>query len=299
MVSENKGSAQSLVDIDWGEQWVCEHGMYHADDSSEYWDKRAPKFGTKHGVSAYQVAFVEKLALEPGDSVFDMGCGNGAIAIPLAKAGHAVVARDFSDGMLAALAAEMEAKGVTGIDYARMSWEDDWQEHGIADGMVDVAFASRSVITADLKASLMKLSRVARKRACATVSTAASPQVSNEALRSLGATRVMSRDAAYTFNILLQAGFNPEVSYIVSHRFDAYEDYDDAFGFMAKMLDAAHRYVSAEDLETMRRNLPDWLREHLVPNENAGKVNSHDEIEGPLRLDVDFVVRWAFISWEV
>ena len=292
-------TTQSLVDTDWGEQWVKEHGEYDADERVEMWDKRAPKFGTKRGVSPYALAFIEKLELQPGDVVFDMGCGNGTTAIPLAKAGHEVIARDFSTGMLDALAAQIENEGVTGIDYARMSWEDDWQAHGITGGMADVAFASRSVITADLKTSLQKLSRVARRKACVTVSTSANPQVSEEALRSLGATRVKSGDALYVFAILTQMGFNPEVSYIESHRFDSFEDYDDAMRFMERMLEAAEKYVPAADLETARCNLPGWLDEHLVPNENAGKLNSHNEVEGPLRLDVDFVVRWAFISWEV
>lgn len=250
-------------------------------------------------MSPYAATFVEKLALEPSDIVFDMGCGNGAIAIPLAKAGHKVIARDFSPAMLAALADQMESEDVTSIDYARMSWEDDWQACGITDSMVDVAFASRSIITADLKAALEKLSRVTRKRACVTVSTSASPVVSEEALHSLGATKVKSGDALYVFAILSQLGFNPEVSYIVSHRFDAFDDRDDAMRFMTRMLETAEKYVSAADLEIARCNLPGWLDEHLIPNENVGKLNSHDEIEGPLRLDVDFVVRWAFISWEV
>ena len=293
---------QSIADIDWGEQWVLERQERHErreGSNAEFWNKRAPKFGTKRGVSPYAATFIEKLALEPNDTVFDMGCGNGAIAIPLAKAGHAVIARDFSIGMLSQLAAQMEAESVTGIDYACMSWEDDWQAHGITDGMVDVAFASRSIITADLKDSLTKLSRVARKRACITISTASSPLVSSGALYSLGAKQIKSGDMLFAFAILVQMGFNPEVSYIESHRFDAFEDYDNAFDSMMRMIEAAERYTSTEDVETMKRNLPDWLHEHLVPNENAGRLNSHDEIEGPLRLDVDFIVRWAFISWEV
>lgn len=291
---------QSLIDTDWGEQWAREQGRYHADDSAEYWDKRAPKFGTKRGVSPYQVAFVEKLALEPGDVVFDMGCGNGGIAIPLAKAGYHVIARDFSSGMLAELAREAEEAGVIdGIDYARMSWEDDWEACGITPGMVDVAFASRSIITADLKAALRKLSRVARKRACATVSTSASPHVSCDILKSLGATRVKARDAVYAFNILVQLGYNPEVSYIVSKRCDAFDSREDALAAMQRMIEGGAPYLSAEDVQTVKANLLAWLDENLVPNENAGMVNSHNEIEGPWRLAVPREVRWAFLSWEV
>ena len=33
-------------------------------------------------------------------NVFDMGCGTGALAVPLGLAGHKVVAADFSRGML-------------------------------------------------------------------------------------------------------------------------------------------------------------------------------------------------------
>ena len=290
---------QSLIDTDWGAQWASEQGEYHADDNAAYWDNRAPKFGTKRGVSDYVRAFIDKLALGPDDSVFDMGCGNGALAIPLAKAGHMVIARDFSRGMLAALAEEMAAQGVSGIDYAQMSWEDDWEACGIGEGIVDVAFASRSIITSDLKASLVKLSKVARKRACVTVSTNATPHTSADILRSLGATAIKERDSLYTFAILVQLGYHPEVSYILSKRCDAYEDVADAQAAIERMIASAEPYMAAKDTQRCKENLPAWLEQNLVPNENAGQLNSHNEIEGPLRLAVPREVRWAFISWEV
>lgn len=290
---------QSLIDTDWGAQWMREQAEYHPDDNVEYWDNRAPRFGTKRGISDYVLAFIEKLALEPGDSVFDMGCGNGALALPLAKAGHRVIARDFSGGMLAALAEEIAAQGVSGIDFAQMSWEDDWQACGVGERIVDVAFASRSIITSDLRASLEKLSKVARKRACVTVSTNASPHVSADILRSLGAKAIKERDSMYTFAILVQMGFHPEVSYIMSRRCDAYEDAEDARAAIERMIVSAEPYMSIDDARACRENLPAWLEENLVPNERAGQLNSHNEIEGPLRLRVPREVRWAFISWEV
>jgi len=290
---------QSLIDTDWGAQWKKEQGEYHSDDNEAYWDNRAPKFGTKRGISPYVLAFIEHLALEPEDSVFDMGCGNGALAIPLAKAGHKVIARDFSRGMLAALAEEIDAQGIANIDYAQMSWEDDWEACGIGTHIVDVAFASRSIITSDLKASLEKLSKVARKRACVTVSTNATPHTSSDILKSLGATYVKERDSMYTFAILIQMGYHPEVSYILSQRCDAYEDKGDARAAIERMIMSAEPYISAKDACRCRENLPAWLEENLVPNENAGQLNSHNEIEGPWRLAVPREVRWAFISWEV
>lgn len=290
---------QSLIDTDWGAQWMREQAEYHPDDNVAYWDNRAPRFGTKRGISDYVLAFIEKLALEPEDSVFDMGCGNGALALPLAKAGHRVIARDFSGGMLAALAEEIAAQGVSGIDFAQMSWEDDWQACGVGERIVDVAFASRSIITSDLRASLEKLSKVARKRACVTVSTNASPHVSADILRSLGAKAIKERDSMYTFAILVQMGFHPEVSYIMSRRCDAYDDAEDARAAIERMIMSAEPYMSIDDARACRENLPAWLEDNLVPNERAGQLNSHNEIEGPLRLRVPREVRWAFISWEV
>ena len=289
----------SLIEVDWGAQWMRERSQYHHDDSAEYWDKRAPKFGTKRGVSPYRVAFIEKLNLDEGDTVFDMGCGNGGIAIPLAQAGYKVIARDFSSGMLAELAREIEATGVTGIDFAQMSWEDNWEACGIEPGMVDVAFASRSVITADLKASLQKLSRVARKRACVTVSTSASPRVSVDILKSLGASHMIARELVYTFNILIQLGYNPTVSYIESKSFDAYDSREDALTSLQRMIELAQGHLSKKDAELVQENLPTWLENNLVPNENSGLLNSHNEIEGPWRLAIPHEVRWAFVSWEV
>lgn len=54
------------------------------------------------------------LALEPGESVLDMGCGAGSIAIPLAQAGHPVIAADFSPAMLGTLDAGIEYYGLEG-----------------------------------------------------------------------------------------------------------------------------------------------------------------------------------------
>ena len=55
--------------------------------------------------------------------------------------------------------------------------EHDWANYGLEEGSVDVAVASRSVITHDLEDSLKKLSAVARERACVTVCTGVSPRV--------------------------------------------------------------------------------------------------------------------------
>lgn len=81
-----------------------------ADDSFE-WDKRARHFRPLE-TAPYARDFIKLLALEPRESVLDMGCGAGSIAIPLAQAGHPVIAADFSPAMLGTLDAGIEYYGL-------------------------------------------------------------------------------------------------------------------------------------------------------------------------------------------
>ncbi len=72
-------------------------------ESKARWDRKAPSFARKPTRSGYISQLIERLGLGVGESVFDMGCGSGTLAIPLALAGHDVIAVDFSDGMLGEL----------------------------------------------------------------------------------------------------------------------------------------------------------------------------------------------------
>ena len=96
-------AGQLLIETDWSEEWKRVQRSRKHVDCPERWNKRAPSFGGALFSSPYAQQFIELLDLKPGDTVFDMGCGNGAIAIPLAKAGYHVVARDFSEGISYAL----------------------------------------------------------------------------------------------------------------------------------------------------------------------------------------------------
>ena len=240
---------QLLVDTDWAEEWRrIQRARKHV-DSAERWDKRAPSFGVARSVSPYVTRFIELLDLREGDTVFDMGCGNGAVAIPLALAGHHVVARDFSRGMLESLAAGAAEAGVADrIDAAKLAWEDDWAAAGLEPGSVDVAFASRSVITADLGAALAKLSSMARRHACVSVSTGYTPMMSPTMLRQLGVTAIHAYDYVYTFNILVQLGYTPEMRYIVHDRVYTFETFDEAKEQFERLLEHAGTYCDAGEL---------------------------------------------------
>jgi len=56
---------------------------------------------------------IEELALPPGGSILDVGCGTGRHSIELARRGYSVTGLDLSREMLARAAASADAAGVS------------------------------------------------------------------------------------------------------------------------------------------------------------------------------------------
>ncbi|HEY2805747.1 MAG TPA: class I SAM-dependent methyltransferase [Gemmatimonadales bacterium] len=57
-------------------------------------------------------AFVERLGLKPGESVLDVACGTGNLAIPAAKAGAKIVGSDIAPNLIAQARREARDAGV-------------------------------------------------------------------------------------------------------------------------------------------------------------------------------------------
>ncbi len=288
-----------LTSTNWNDEWKKLQGTRREPDDAAYWDKRAATFHTGDAPSAYTGQFLELAAIRPGESVFDMGCGNGALALPLASAGHRVIAADFSRGMLDGLEAQAHAKGIEGVEVKRISWTDDWKAAGVTENCVDVAIASRSVATYDLENSLRKLTAVARQRACVTLSTGPSPHTDAVVLEALGLPVPRGFDYLYAHLILSQLGYLPEIHVIESPRvktFDTFEEACEKTELMARK--AVGALVDAPALDAALSELPRWMEDNLVPNEHAGQPDGHGGAERALRLRTPRIIRWAFISWD-
>lgn len=268
-------------------------------DDSTHWDTKSARYDSKDSKNLYAMEFVSRMELDPADTIFDMGCGTGPLSMLLAEAGHDVLAADFSAGMLDKFHQNLAQHNPNAkVETLHMSWEDDWSAFGITDQMVDVAVASRSISSFDLRLCLEKLTRIARKRVYITITTGTSPKVDPVLLRELGITVHQDCDYLYAFGLLAQAGLEPSVSYIRSPRKDTWASPEAAFEDLSVMIPLAAPDFSEAQLAEAHQQLKAWLDQHLVANPEAGMRDRKGFVQGPLTLDRMRIVPWAFISWD-
>ncbi len=277
-----------LTSTDWNEEWKqLQEARSHADEAA-VWDERAKTYPVKHGSQeGYAEAFLQLAGILPGETVLDMGCGTGTLATPLAQAGNHVIACDFSNGMLQKMLEDQAILGVTGVEARKMSWADDWEAFGLGANCVDVAIASRSIVTDDLQESLMKLDSVARRRACITLPCGPSPRTDERLLAVLGVNMRAGRDFMYAFNILAANGINPEVAYITSVRKETYASPEEALADYTRIAeDAVRGLMDEQERSTIPGKIKDWLASNLIQDEQG------------FHLAQERKITWAFIAWQ-
>lgn len=284
-----------LIDGDWAAEWqAIEHEHEGADyirRSPEFWNRMAlsPKHSDEN--DHFIEHFIEVLDLQSEESVLDMGCGTGSLAIPLAQRGRRVIAADFAPQMLEIVQRQAALQRLATITPLQLSWDDDWSAHGLAEKSVDVAIACRSLIVDDLRSALLKLDGVARDRVCIAVRTDGYPHADTHMARELGRPLRKGGEWLYCVLLLVQEGILPTVTYIESIKSDSYVSFDEAY---------EKSCASFESLtEAECQQIAAYLREHLVTD--GGEVVFVAPVTHPparFMLDHQRAITWAVVTWD-
>jgi ubiquinone/menaquinone biosynthesis C-methylase UbiE len=127
----------------------------------EFWEKRAASFDQHSKKTHYSTEFMKLMELHPDWTVFDMACGGGTLALPLASKVKKITAVDFSPNMLAIVDRHCKEKNITNIRTILGQWDDDWESLKIEEH--DITIASRSLRSENAAHYIHKLNQVARR----------------------------------------------------------------------------------------------------------------------------------------
>ena len=251
-------------------------------DSQAYWNKRAATF-TRDATSDYERWLLDLLALEADDEVLDMGCATGTLAVPLARAGHRVHGCDFAEAMLAILDERAAAENLP-ITSHLLAWE----EAGLGENSVDVAFASRSLMSGDVPACVRKLDATARSRAAVVMPDSLLPSRDPRLLTYLGRSARRACIVRDVTRALAALGRIPVFATTRTFRPMRFSSFDEA----------------RVDLRRLAGPEPFTAREQRLFDAYAAQHVAREDLTGPSEvaeehwvLDYRLPVTWAFIGW--
>ena len=255
-------------------------------DSQAYWNKRAATF-TRNATSEYERWLLDLLALEAGEEVLDMGCATGTLAVPLARAGHRVHGCDFAEAMLAILDERTAAEQLP-ITSHLLAWEDDWEAAGLGENSVDVAFASRSLMSGDVSACVRKLDAAARSRAAVVVPNSLLPSRDPRLLTYLGRSARRPRVVRDVSRALASLGRIPVFATTQAFRPMRFSSFDEARSDLRRL--AGPKPFTARE----QRLFDAYAAQHFVRRATESPSGEPSEI---WVLDYPLPVTWVFIGW--
>lgn len=155
--------------VNWSQLWAerlsrsrHQTGLRRRGISSEqFWDGFS-RWQELHRYTRYPGRVLERIleSVDHQTTVLDIGAGNGAFAIPVAKASRQVTAVEPSSGQIARLMENAALAGVRNINVLQSRWED---VSGAEAGQHDLVVAAYCFQMNDITSALEKMIKAARR----------------------------------------------------------------------------------------------------------------------------------------
>ena len=263
-------------------------------DSKDYWNKRAATF-THYATEDYELWLMDLLSPTMGDTILDMGCATGTLALPLARAGHHLHACDFAEAMLTILDQRAAAENLP-ITSHLLAWDEDWSQAGLGENSVDCAFASRSLMSDHTRSHIAKLDAAARVKAAVVVPNSLPPSSDPRLLTYLGRKAKRPSTVPEVLRALRYLGRIPVTATTNTYRPKRFNSFDEARADL-------RRLARPEPFTAREQRLFDaYARDHFieVPAVQPANGLSNDHSDSPQTqwiLNYLLPVVWTFIGW--
>jgi len=254
---------------------ISSSSQKHTDDL-EFWEKRSSSFAQHAGKTRYPNEFLKLMRLAPELTVLDMGCGGGALAVPLAGKVKKVTAVDFSPNMLAIVGNICRERNITNIETILGEWDSDWASLGI--GKYDIAIASRSLHAEDSAPYIRKLINAARRQVFISSPEGDGP-VDTKLLEFAGRKPATRGDYRRVMDVIRSMGIRADISFIDGNQTNCWPTFE------AAVEEQKWMFFNMTPQEDEKIRL--YLAQNLIQK------------DGMVQLPYERTCRWAVMWWDI
>ena len=216
------------------------------------------------------------MRIDKGDTVIDLGCGEGSITIPLSKKVKSITAVDSSKRMLEILDDKCKAENIDNIKTMKENLEDVTLKEV---GNKDIVLLSRSINgISPIKDTINNVNSIANKYVYITIFGPKNWKFENDFYESIGKEKNDFVPYDYLFNILISMNIYPNIENLEIETNRKYKSVQDAMDNGKWQLDT----FTKEEKE----NLYKYLEKNLRKNNEGRLENPNDKAD------------WILIWWK-
>ncbi|WP_291953349.1 class I SAM-dependent methyltransferase [Campylobacter sp.] len=210
----NKAKIMTIFDIDFTTLYKNHFNLSSRKDKTpKDWKDKAKKMQNScfDLEDDYTKQFIQAMKFDKTDTILDVGCGGGALALALAPYVKAVYALDFCQDMLDIVTKRAKDLKIKNIFPILRAWEEDWQDIPVC----DICISSRSSMVSDLNKALDKLNKHAKKAVYMSM-IVEKDFISPKILQAIKRDSVGFPNYIYALNLLYQKNYFASVNFIES-----------------------------------------------------------------------------------